>query len=137
MMASSETVTGLKQSAEKCMKDGRYAEAFFHLTHAIKLCPESAVSQHMDLLSLRSKCFLRQQQFYLAMQDALELVKMDPTSTQVHPVMKFFPIALTQATLVRFWPLCSPLGANVTCTFVPSLNTSLSSIRRDMREKQR
>ena len=96
-MASSETVTGLKQSAEKCMKDGRYAEAFFHLTHAIKLCPESAQSQHMDLLSLRSKCFLRQQQFYLAMQDALELVKMDSTSTQVHPVV-----------MINFYrPLCA------------------------------
>ena len=69
------------------MKDAKYAEAFFHLTHAIKLCPKSAVSQHMELLFLRSKCFLKQQQFYLAMQDALQLVNMNPTSTQVRTIL--------------------------------------------------
>ena len=86
MMAPAETVTGMRQSADKCMKDGKYAEAFFHLTHAIKLCPKSAASQHMDLLFLRSKCFLKQQQFYLAMQDALEIVNMNPTLTQVRTI---------------------------------------------------
>ena len=82
-MAPTAVVTELKLSADKCMKEGKYAEAFFHLTHAIKLCPESATSQRMDLFSLRSKCFLKQQQFYLAMQDALDLINIGPTSTQV------------------------------------------------------
>ena len=78
--SNKSVVHELKQKADKCMKEGSYAEAFFHLTHALKLSPQD---QDTSLYFMRSKCFLKQDQYYYALKDAEELIRRDPTSTQV------------------------------------------------------
>ena len=62
-------VDEMKEKAEKCMKEGRLAEAFFHWTHAIKLIPEET-----DFYFQRSKCFLSTQQYYYALEDSKTLI---------------------------------------------------------------
>jgi hypothetical protein len=42
------SLSALRQSADKSMKDGNFAEAFFHLTHAIKFAPDGS-SDKSDL----------------------------------------------------------------------------------------
>jgi len=59
----------LKQSSKDCMRKDNHTEAFFHLTHALKISPEDT-----ELLSLRSKCLLVNQQFYLALQDSETII---------------------------------------------------------------
>lgn len=59
--------------AEKCMKDRKYEEAFFHWTHAIKANPDDA-----DLYHQRCRCFLASGQYYYALQDAEALVRICP-----------------------------------------------------------
>ena len=72
----SPTAVQLKSNAEQCMKAGNYAEAFFHWTHALKLHPGQTY-----FLDNRCKCFLKSGQHFLAMQDATELIQLEPKST--------------------------------------------------------
>ncbi len=56
------------------------------MTHAVKLCedrsPAAAQDLVLQLYALRSKCFLKQDQFFYAMQDADTLIRCSPESPQ-------------------------------------------------------
>merc|ERR1719369_2180833 len=56
------------------MKANNHTEAFFHLTHALKLVPDDT-----QLLSERSKCLLQNQQYYLALADAENIINISPS----------------------------------------------------------
>lgn len=60
------------------MKKGVPAEAILHYTHAIKLEP----SNHL-LYSNRSYAFLKLDQYYLALEDANETIKLQPSWPKV------------------------------------------------------
>lgn len=55
------------------MKEQKYEEAVLHYTHAIKID-----EKNHSLHSNRSLAFLRMQQFYLAMEDAKETIRLRP-----------------------------------------------------------
>jgi len=61
------------------MRKDNHTEAFFHLTHALKISP-----QDTELLSLRSKCLLHNQQYYLALQDAESIITIEDTLSIGH-----------------------------------------------------
>ena len=73
-------VAALTVKAEECMKTEKWAEAFFHWTHAIKLYPEEA-----NFYDQRSKCFTLTQQYSMALEDADVLIgKGGPHGVQGH-----------------------------------------------------
>ena len=63
----------LKANGEACMRRGDYTEAFFHWTHALKLHPDQVY-----FLDQRCKCFLKSDQHFLALQDAQDLIRLEP-----------------------------------------------------------
>lgn len=84
MMSRIEEV---KKSAEKCMKEEKYAEAFFHWTKAIHLMPKNSSDSHADLVKIfaqRAKCFMQTEQFYYAKEDANKVLEMDPKNALGH-----------------------------------------------------
>ena len=62
-------VNEIKEKAERCMKEDRWAEAFFHWTHAIKTIPDET-----EFYFQRSKCFISTQQYYYALEDSKTLI---------------------------------------------------------------
>jgi len=78
-MVDKSQVQILKQTARESMKANNHTEAFFHLTHALKLAPDDT-----QLLSDRSKCLLQTQQYYLALEDANNIIGINPDSSTGH-----------------------------------------------------
>lgn len=72
-MASAEEIQELKEKGNECVRNKKYAESVFHYTHAIKLDP-----LNYSLHSNRSLAFLKMQQFYFAMEDAKETIRLKP-----------------------------------------------------------
>uniref|UniRef100_A0A1B6FIQ3 Uncharacterized protein n=1 Tax=Cuerna arida TaxID=1464854 RepID=A0A1B6FIQ3_9HEMI len=72
-MGTSEQVQELKEQGNKCMKEGKAMEAVFHYSHAIKLDPKN-----YSLYSNRSLAFLKSQQYYYALEDAKETIRLKP-----------------------------------------------------------
>lgn len=71
-------VTDLKEKGNECVRAGNYAEAILHYSHAIKLDSTSP-----QLYSNRSFAFLKLQQYYYALEDANESIRLDPTWAKV------------------------------------------------------
>ena len=64
-----KTVNEIREKAERCMKEGKWSEAFFHWSHTIKLVPEET-----DFYFQRSKCFICTQQYHYALEDSKTLI---------------------------------------------------------------
>ena len=62
-------VNEIKDKADKCMKEEKWAEAFFHWSHAIKLIPDET-----EFYFQRSKCFIHTQQYHYALEDSSALI---------------------------------------------------------------
>lgn len=60
------------------MKEGKYTEAVLHYTEAIKHEPNSAV-----LHSNRALAFMKIDQLFLAMEDAEETIRLEPSWPKV------------------------------------------------------
>ncbi|XP_045621312.2 small glutamine-rich tetratricopeptide repeat-containing protein beta [Procambarus clarkii] len=73
MSTNTEKVTELRERGNECVRAGNYAEAIIHYSHAIKI--ESSSPQ---LYSNRSYAFLKLQQYYHALEDANEAIRLDP-----------------------------------------------------------
>ncbi|XP_059486268.1 uncharacterized protein LOC132202938 [Neocloeon triangulifer] len=71
---SEENVQELKERGNACVKEGKFEEAVLHYTHALSIEPGN-----FSLHSNRSLAFLRMRHFFLALQDADETVKLNPT----------------------------------------------------------
>lgn len=63
-----------KEEGNKCIKDGKFTEAVIHYSEAVKHEPSSAI-----LHSNRSLAFLKLDQLYLAMEDAKQAIKLEPS----------------------------------------------------------
>ncbi|XP_034230356.1 protein STIP1 homolog [Thrips palmi] len=68
-----ETVIKLKEKGNACVREEKYEEAIFHYSHALKLDP-----LNYSIYSNRSLAFLKMQQYYLSMADALQTIKIAP-----------------------------------------------------------
>ena len=66
-------VESLKTQGNECVRSKNFAEAVIHYTHAAQKDPKN----HM-LYSNRSLAFLKLQQFYYALEDAKETIKLQP-----------------------------------------------------------
>ena len=66
-------VESLKTQGNECVRRKNFAEAVIHYTHAAQKDPKN----HM-LYSNRSLAFLKLQQFYYALEDAKETIKLQP-----------------------------------------------------------
>ncbi|XP_044761504.1 STI1-like protein [Coccinella septempunctata] len=73
-MGSEPTPESLKELGNKAVQEKKYTEAILHYTHAIKLNPINHV-----LYSNRSYAFLNEQQYYLALEDANETIRLSPS----------------------------------------------------------
>lgn len=71
-------VTELREKGNECVRAGNYAEAILHYSHAIKQDSSSP-----QLYSNRSFAFLKLQQYYYALEDANEAIRLDPTWAKV------------------------------------------------------
>ncbi|RUS86451.1 hypothetical protein EGW08_005766 [Elysia chlorotica] len=63
-----------KDEGNKCMKEGKFTEAVIHYSEATKHEPNSAI-----FYSNRSLAFLKLDQLYLAMEDAKQAIKLEPS----------------------------------------------------------
>ena len=75
------TLKQTREQAERSMRDGDYARAFVLWSRAMQLIAPRADA---GLLSQRSKCLLRLEQFHHALQDAAELVRLCPDASVGH-----------------------------------------------------
>ncbi|XP_075230363.1 hsp70-Hsp90 organising protein-like isoform X2 [Lycorma delicatula] len=66
-------VEELKEKGNVCVREGKFEEAMLHYSHAIKLDPKN-----YTLYSNRSLAFLRMNQFYFALKDAKETIRLNP-----------------------------------------------------------
>ena len=82
-MAPRDPIEELKFSAEKCMKNGKYAEAFFHWTKAIHMA-ESKGKLETNMFAQRAKCFIQNDQFYFALEDANKVIAIEPNNIMGH-----------------------------------------------------
>lgn len=64
------------------MKDKKYEEAILHYTQAIKMAP-----LNFTLYSNRSLAFSKVHQYYLAMEDANETIKLSPEWPKVSLIL--------------------------------------------------
>ena len=82
-MSSFEDV---KTKAEACMKEEKYAEAFFHWTKAIHLVENGKIglATETKLYAQRAKCFLQSEQYYYALEDARKVLEIDPENSLGH-----------------------------------------------------
>ncbi|KAJ8921464.1 hypothetical protein NQ315_003082 [Exocentrus adspersus] len=69
-----QTPDELKELGNTSVKNQRYEEAILHYTHAIKLDPSN-----YTLHSNRSFAFLKVHQYYFALEDANETIKLNPS----------------------------------------------------------
>lgn len=72
------TVENLKELGNTAARNQKYEEAVLHYTQAIKLEPTNYA-----LYSNRSFAFLKIQQYYFAMEDANETIRLNPTWAKV------------------------------------------------------
>lgn len=70
----------LKECGNNSVKEGRFEEAVLHYTQAIKLEPTN-----FSLYSNRSYAFLKMRQYYHAMEDAKETIRISPNWAKVRP----------------------------------------------------
>lgn len=70
---TAEEVESLKNQGNDCVRRKNFAEAVIHYTHAIQKDGKNHV-----LYSNRSLAFLKLQQFYYALEDAKETIKLQP-----------------------------------------------------------
>ncbi|XP_061171302.1 stress-induced-phosphoprotein 1-like [Saccostrea echinata] len=70
---TAEEVESLKNQGNECVRKGNFAEAIIHYTHAVQKDAKNHV-----LYSNRSLAFLKMQQFYYALEDAKETIKLQP-----------------------------------------------------------
>jgi len=68
----------VKEKGNACVQEQKYAEAVLLYTQALQLDPNN-----YTLHSNRSLAFLKMQQYYLAMEDALATIKLAPTWPKV------------------------------------------------------
>ncbi|KAL3279675.1 hypothetical protein HHI36_017181 [Cryptolaemus montrouzieri] len=73
-MEAEPTPDSLKELGNKAVQEKKYTEAILHYTHAIKLTPTNYA-----LYSNRSFAFLKENQYYLAIEDANETIRLCPT----------------------------------------------------------
>ncbi|KAK7081644.1 hypothetical protein SK128_015126, partial [Halocaridina rubra] len=73
MSTNAEKVTELRERGNECVRAGNHAEAVLHYSHAIKLDSRSP-----QLYSNRSLAFLKLQQYFYALEDAKETIRLDP-----------------------------------------------------------
>ncbi|GLG95870.1 hypothetical protein R5R35_007893 [Gryllus longicercus] len=78
-MDNAVQVQELKEKGNACVRGQNYAESILHYTEAIKLDP-----QNFSLYSNRSLAFLKMQQFYLAMEDAKQTIRLKPDWAKGH-----------------------------------------------------
>ena len=73
----------IKFSAEKSMKEEKYAEAFFYWTKAIHMGERNG---HIDtkMFAQRAKCFIQTEQFHYALQDSKKVLELDPQNALGH-----------------------------------------------------
>lgn len=71
--ARQQQVDQLRQQGNDCVKDDNYSEAILHYTHAI----QQDKTNHL-LYSNRSLAFLKLDQYYFALEDAKEAIKLQP-----------------------------------------------------------
>ena len=71
-------VAELKERGNECVRAGNFAESVLHYSQAIKIDPSSP-----QLYSNRSYALLKLQQFYHALQDADEAIRLDPLWAKV------------------------------------------------------
>jgi len=76
------------------MKDEKYSEAIIHYTHAI----QDDSKNHL-LYSNRSLAFLKMQQYYYAMEDAKETIKLQPIWPKVILIICYI-------TKIIVWLVC-------------------------------
>ncbi|XP_048765669.1 hsp70-Hsp90 organising protein-like isoform X2 [Ostrea edulis] len=72
-MMTAEEVESLKNQGNECIRKENFAEATIHYTHAI----QKDAKNHL-LYSNRSLAFLKLQQYYYALEDAKETIKLQP-----------------------------------------------------------
>ncbi|CAB3368010.1 Hypothetical predicted protein [Cloeon dipterum] len=70
---SEVNVQELKEQGNACVKEEKFEEAVLHYTHALAIDPKN-----FSLYSNRSLAFLKMKQFFLALQDANETIKLNP-----------------------------------------------------------
>lgn len=75
---SQPSVDELKELGNQAIKDQRYEESVLHYTQAIKLAPKNYA-----IYSNRSLAFLKLQQYYYAMEDANETIRLNPKWAKV------------------------------------------------------
>lgn len=68
----------LKNLGNESIKNQKFEEAILHYTYAIKLDPSN-----YTLYSNRSYAFFKVQQYYLALEDANETIKLNPAWPKV------------------------------------------------------
>ena len=68
----------LKELGNTAIRNGNALEAMIHYTHAIKFDPKN----HL-LYSNRSLAFLKSQQYYFALEDAQQTIKLQPNWPKV------------------------------------------------------
>lgn len=70
-------------------------EAVFHYTHALKLDPKN-----YSLYSNRSLAFLKSQQYYYALQDAVETIRLQPDWAKVCPLSFVSELGYNQSPII-------------------------------------
>lgn len=73
-----QTPEALKELGNTAVKNQKYEEAILYYTQAIKADPNN-----FTLYSNRSFAFLKVQQYYFAMQDAFETIRLNPAWPKV------------------------------------------------------
>lgn len=84
-------VIKLKEKGNACVREEKYEEAIFHYSHALKLDP-----LNYSIYSNRSLAFLKMQQYYLSMDDALQTIKIAPEWAKVRTKLLKFDSKLRQ-----------------------------------------
>ena len=80
----------VKTKAENCMKEEKFAEAFFHWTKAIHLAVAGKTNSgggpevESKMYAQRAKCLLQSDQYYYALEDAKKVLDLDPQNAMGH-----------------------------------------------------
>ena len=70
---NSKKAEELRKKGNECMSEKKYAEALIHYTHGLKLKPSCS-----KMLANRSLAFLKMDQYYYAIEDAKQIIELDP-----------------------------------------------------------
>ncbi len=77
------SLTEITSKAEQCMKEEKFAEAFFYWTKAIHMSEQQG-QLDTQMFAQRAKCFLQSDQFYYAFEDAKKVLQLDPQNALGH-----------------------------------------------------